>query len=1281
MQTFRKLVAMVLLLLIHLLTLQIGDAGTRNHTSDVSHVRNDPRKVILEEMTVAGSGNNTRVIANAVLAEDASRLDDEVLSLLQSKRETRPGSGYPWKTPRSDREGDQDAAQSSATVVSEPHDEVDDLGDDVEIMSRVIARYEPQRLTSRKTKRRIGVDRSNGTHDVDGKIAKSRADLEKAYAEVLRNISRKAPVTVRNDAATSNPYLSLAVKQFKKIYSVPEVQTIRPAANGDGAEKRSRPEVNSSFTSPILHDADGKKSRRLLKKYSQLNRTATTPRFSSVEESDEESGETGKPVGTPAGHFKVSNGKTRSKNGSATASNVYSGPTEEPKSRYSKWTFRDFSFQPVTPFTSLLNNSNSNNVINAKGLRNLNVPSDANAARSPPRYKVVPRPFSISPDSFVTPSVVDASYGKPSPSPASFSHRRQQATGRSSSASVLPLVLPTDLFSPPAARRYLPIKRANHLARDSTTVVGTTEASPPASPPVAERTTLANYDAVYKAVIGATTSPSVTTAADSQRSYDPSGYYRAIAESPTERTVTGAGGAINFAATYIPGQTSAAPFNTGVQQQQGQNKVSLQAGARRSDSSPGIAAYDNAREAGRSSLNENAGIIARYDKFASLHSANIPNALPNAPRAITPDFRQPAAPSSQVPARPYATLKPLAPTLLKVRPIATSKSTPYYDSRLFVSQDADEERKRSNDEKVETNERPRAEDADDEIEEEDYDDNDNVGNYKTQVDRGAYKVYKTSNKQREREDREEEEKEDRYPQQSRSYGRQDERYEYNENNGSKNDDRREKDENVRRENNNDEEEVDETEEEEEEEEYDRRNKDKGNDSRHYQYDQSINKYKYDRDNSDEAQRERPRYDRKKYDKPKDRRDKHESDIGDRLKSNSKYSKSLYNDEQSKEAHERSKEYRDRSDKKKLEGAKQHKEDRQDRQDRIYKEAEDESAAEVQPFVRRSKDQRLHGQDEKYEEEQNDDDDKRKYHRHQAVPRGDYLPREEREEYGETNPAHTREEYHRQRARDDHRDHHGHDNKDQDDAQGGVEEAADHVHGETQEHAHKHEEHHEKKKDGGDHKFEEGGGEEHEKEHHGHEGEKGEKGYKVWHEHEKAEKGHHDKEQASKHYDEKDGEEKKHEEEGGYHEEHHHDEDGKKTAEFGEKGEHKKGHTTHGEHSVHKKDEYEKNTEFFDEFHEDGEAAKHGEHHHEHESKKGGHEKKGHHDSADHEEKHGKEEKHEKGGHHHEHKGHKIDEGHDHHYDHDHKHGKKEGHEHGKKWSFKKGDDGDHKHNR
>lgn len=121
------------------LTLRIGEAVVRNNTN----VEADP-KIILEEVIITGSGNDTRVIANAV-AEDASTIDDQILALL-SNREKRQ-TGHSKKTsPNSD----QDSVQSRIVDVND---------EDVERLKRVIAKYEPQRIT-RKTKRKI----VNGAH-------------------------------------------------------------------------------------------------------------------------------------------------------------------------------------------------------------------------------------------------------------------------------------------------------------------------------------------------------------------------------------------------------------------------------------------------------------------------------------------------------------------------------------------------------------------------------------------------------------------------------------------------------------------------------------------------------------------------------------------------------------------------------------------------------------------------------------------------------------------------------------------------------------------------------------------------------------------------------------------------------------------------------------------------------------------------------------------------------------------------------------------------------------
>lgn len=123
------------------LTLRIGDAvAVRNDTN----VEVDP-KIILEEVIITRNGNDTRVIADAV-AKDASTISDQILSLL-SKRDKRQ-TGH---TKQTSSNLDQDAVQSRIADVND---------EDVERLKRVIAKYEPQRITSRKTKRKI----VNGAH-------------------------------------------------------------------------------------------------------------------------------------------------------------------------------------------------------------------------------------------------------------------------------------------------------------------------------------------------------------------------------------------------------------------------------------------------------------------------------------------------------------------------------------------------------------------------------------------------------------------------------------------------------------------------------------------------------------------------------------------------------------------------------------------------------------------------------------------------------------------------------------------------------------------------------------------------------------------------------------------------------------------------------------------------------------------------------------------------------------------------------------------------------------
>lgn len=116
-----------------------GDADTEMKFPSVE--RSAPDDIILEEVIISGSGNNTRVIANAV-AEKPSQLSHEILSLL-SKREIREQR----------LTSDQDAGESrDATIV---HAEDDDH--DLEKLKHVVAKYEPQRIASRIAKRKIVV--------------------------------------------------------------------------------------------------------------------------------------------------------------------------------------------------------------------------------------------------------------------------------------------------------------------------------------------------------------------------------------------------------------------------------------------------------------------------------------------------------------------------------------------------------------------------------------------------------------------------------------------------------------------------------------------------------------------------------------------------------------------------------------------------------------------------------------------------------------------------------------------------------------------------------------------------------------------------------------------------------------------------------------------------------------------------------------------------------------------------------------------------------------------
>lgn len=840
---------------------------------------------------------------------------------------------------------------------------------------------------------------------------------------MLRNISQRAPeLTSSNVDATLNPYLSQVKKNLREIYA-PKARLL--PANDDEAQK-SHPDIDSSYTSPILKD---KKTKKLLKKYSQINRAVTTPQSLPDEESrlDEKNAD-GTESSTPERYFKVPKRRTKPKNESLSneSSNNYFESTEEPGS---EWNAQNSSVQTASPQSS----NNNSYIFNVNNLNNLNFPSDTNSMQLLSRYNRIPRPFSIlqAPDS----AVIGIPYRKSTPSPASFN--RQQVVR--SSANVLPLILPTEtLLDTPSARRYIPIKYVGHLKpeEDSATRVNT-EASPVTSP-AGERTTFVNYGVPYTDVIGITKSP-----VNDQRRI--SSDYRATTENPTRQIITRTESARLI---HIPSQASYT-----LRQEKDPQAV------RGNEFLPRITAYNNPDDE-NSKLNSNAE-LALYNKFASLYS--VPKVF-NVPKAVTQNYQNFGQPVQSlhtvtlqhVSTPSYVTSKPISPPMPKIRPIASTKPAlaPYYDSGLFVSQRT--EGKELNDDKknaenVEINE-PSASDESTEA----ADSKKNFGNHKAQINHGT-------NKQRKKDHEEEEDREDHYQQPKHIYDYQDKYYEYDKDN--KDDDKRAK-YNVRQENNKDEEEdADET----QEDEY--VNTDKNEDKRNHDY--QYNKHKYDKDDSEEEEREKQRYDRKKYDEEKNRRDEtddHETDVKHKfISTNKNFDGPRYSDYEIREPNEK---YRDR---KKL--VRDKKEDQNE-------DSGDESFAEDQLVARRSKNERARKQREEYKKKQNKDDkttQKRKYHRHQTIPQRDsHYEERKREQYGETNPKHVREEYRQQGD--------NHDNENANEKTRDHEHGESQEHSET----HKHEEHHEKKKDGGNHKFEEGGGSEHKEEHHGHDGEKGDK---------------------------------------------------------------------------------------------------------------------------------------------------------------------------------------------
>ncbi|XP_032677838.1 uncharacterized protein LOC116847202 [Odontomachus brunneus] len=1191
--------------------------------------RSAPGDIILEEVIISGSGNNTRIIANAV-AQKPSQLSHEILSLL-SKRETQEQR----------LTSDQHAGESrDATIDVHAEDDEHNL----EKLKHVVAKYEPQKITSGIAKRKVVVapiDIYDTRVINDGKAAESTTtesttDLDNTYHEVLRNVSHEIPqLTMNNAGITLSPYPSQEMKNLKQI---PTLEATIRTLTDDGTEQPSHSNIDPSYALSAL-----KKKKLLLKKYTQPSYTITaSPRASSDEESrlDESTADINESTISKE-HSHVVNGNPKLRNEPSTLSslNVSLDPTGE-SGNHREWNVEDPSSQiPLSPKSPTVLQS-SNHVLNADNLnkKQPSLQTVFNSLHLPLKYNKVPRPFSISvidppqlPNAATNIKNVATAYKKPSSSLTDVTHQIVHPA-----STVLPFVLPTEQFSTPLARHYVPIKRGNHDFKSNGiyTTATTFNAKSPG-----EGIAVSQKPAPYANAIDTTKIPVVAVNGHQSPNY----YF--VTENPMEQKTV----ATSFATTYIPSQP---PVTRILQRRKEPQDV-----AHNTEFVSRVASSDD-----KTNLNANPA-IALYNKFAGLYSiptTDVPNVL-HASQAIAQDyenFKQPSLLAQQASALPYKTrgaisLKPIPPALLKPRPIASAKPlAPYFDYSLLLPQQPGAGKLiGEGGEKIVGKSEPSR--VGDKIEGDTANDKSTLGNYQTQINHGAYKIHEdvraTPNAHEIHETpskRKQSHNEDPYYQRSRDDEREDEyrrRQDKNdgEDGGSKN---------VR--NENDEEDAGETRDDEHK---TRENKDK-NDDNYHRYD----KFKYDRDNSEGEQRKQQHNGAERYDGEERPRDKYDRDIG----VNHELTDGLRYDENDEE-------YRsDRYEQQK--SARDGRYGEKSRRDREKEEHEDDSATEL--VAGRAEDQRAREQHGKYQKIRNNNGDKRIYYSHLTSPTDSLRQAQQKdEEYGEIKPKHVHEEYQQQkRVKDDYRDLKQEDN-------GSKGHGNEQEHGETQDHAHK--EHHDEKKHGEDHKFEAGDGGEHEEEHHKHEGEKGDKGYKVWHEDEKAAKGHHDKEHSNKEYDEKVGEEKKHNEESGYHEDHNHDEKGEKTAEFGEKGEHKKGHSTKGEHSVHKKDEYEKKTVFFDEFHDDGEMEKHGEHHLEHKLEKGGHEKKAHHDIVDHEEKHGKQQKYEKGSHHHEDDGHKVHEGHDHHYDHDHKYGEKGGHEHGKKWSFKKGDDGGHKHNR
>lgn len=843
-----------------------------------------------------------------------------------------------------------------------------------------------------------------------------------------------------------NPYLSQATKNFKHIYT-PEM-TIRAAT------AQTYSDVDASYAA----SSKKRKAKELFDKYLQSNRTVAPSRVSSNGESKHDEETVSSTVSTtPKEYFTIPNGRVESRNGSSSESNIYFDSTGKPENR--EWNVRELSSQIVPPFTiSRSTDAHAYNVFNMDNVNKKllsNFPSGSKTLRlSPSRHDTAPRPFVASQLSHVAAANtnIETSRGQPRSSSSDVDGKRQQVPR--SSGNALPLVLPTDLFIAPAiTRHYVPIKRFNpnrfNLHGNSATpslIVASTPTN------LATRSTVsakpnANYAVPYANVIGAPTR-TPTYVADSHRGSNLLDYH-AVTKTST-------------ATTRTPGPTSASY----ILQRREENPQTVP----EQEFLPRIVTYDRL-DHGKSDISANPG-LALYNKFVSSHSAHA--------RPIARDYQDvrktPMSASQQVSALPSAILEPLSskpsfPVSLKIRPTTMRPLAPYYNSKLFVSVDGKEHSSGKNDrESVETYQQPLKDAI--EVEEEVADNKSSLGSYKTLINHEIRKDHEIPKERQEKESRER----DLYQQRSPDHGHLDR---YHEDNDEK-DDRDGKYEGVRSNDNEDEKGTDETREEDE-----RVSTGKDEDQHNRNYHHRYDKYGSNREDSEEEEeREKQQYSRKKYE-DKDNRDKHnhDTDVKQKFANNYKYPYSSHNDHGTRAE---DKEYHDR---KKSEHGNRYKKDRRDRE---HEEHEAESVAEDKSVG--SKDQRVRRQRGKKRNNGNDTVHGYKYQRTDPQENSRY-EKSEYEEYDETSPKHVRQEYYRQQQRDedDHRDRRRHDSESEDDDDDDDdEELRDHVHGETQEHVHKHEEHHDKGKDDGDHKFEEGEGAKHEEEHHGHKGEKGDK---------------------------------------------------------------------------------------------------------------------------------------------------------------------------------------------